>query len=277
MSTHTHSSAYRLTESAIMIAFAAVLSVLKILDMPYGGSVTAFSMLPLLIVAYRYGMRWGLFTAVTYGLVQLLLGLDNLSYATSFPAAVAIIVWDYLAAFLVLGLAGAFRNDRFSQGTSLAFAAIATGILRYLCHVIAGCTVWAGLSVPTIQATIYSLSYNATYMIPEIIILTLGAVYISRFLSFTGVRITRAAGQAHSRPVVQIVSVLSKTILLAAAVIIVLLIAPTIQFTDGTLFLAGIANANWPVIGIVALSAVLLSGVLEGIVRVCQAQRRGDR
>ena len=78
----THSAnrtAYRLTESAIMLAFAAVLSEIKIIHMPYGGSVTAFSMLPLILIAYRYGVKWGLVTSATYGLIQLLLGMDNLS------------------------------------------------------------------------------------------------------------------------------------------------------------------------------------------------------
>ena len=41
-----------------MIAFATVLSEIKILEMPMGGTITAFSMLPILIIAYRYGVKW---------------------------------------------------------------------------------------------------------------------------------------------------------------------------------------------------------------------------
>ena len=81
-----------LTESAAMIAFATVLSIVKIVDMPYGGSVTACSMLPLLIIAYRYGTKWGLLTSFTYGVIQMFLGMDNLTYATSFWAAGAYIL-----------------------------------------------------------------------------------------------------------------------------------------------------------------------------------------
>jgi thiamine transporter len=62
---NSSSRVYRLTESALLIAVAAVLSVLKIVDMPAGGSVTACSMLPLLLVSYRHGTKWGLFTAFT--------------------------------------------------------------------------------------------------------------------------------------------------------------------------------------------------------------------
>ena len=62
-SASTRMTAVRLTESAIMLAFATVLSLVKIVDLPYGGSITACSMLPILIIAYRYGTGWGLFCA----------------------------------------------------------------------------------------------------------------------------------------------------------------------------------------------------------------------
>lgn len=108
--------ALRLTESAIMLAFATILSMVKLVDLPYGGSITAFSMLPILLIAYRYGTGWGLFTAFAHSLLQLLLGMNVLSYATSAGAAVAIILLDYVVAFLVLGLGGIFRRKLRSQG-----------------------------------------------------------------------------------------------------------------------------------------------------------------
>lgn len=274
MSVSVNRNAYRLTESSIMLAFAAVLSVLKIVDMPYGGSVTACSMLPLLIIAYRYGTRWGTLTAFAYALIQLLLGLDNLSYATSFGAAVAIIVCDYLLAFVVLGLGGLFRRNGWSQGVSLTAAAVATGLLRYLCHVIAGCTVWAGLSVPTAEAALYSFSYNATYMLPELVILALGALYISRFLSFDGASITRAAARRNAPPVVLALTIISKTVLFAALVWVVVLLAPSIQsVSDGTLFLAGLAAAPWGTVGIVIASGLGIFAVLEGSAAVISRRK----
>ncbi len=172
--------ALRLTESAIMLAFATILSMVKLVDLPYGGSITAFSMLPILLIAYRYGTGWGLFTAFAHSLLQLLLGMNALSYATSAGAAVAIILLDYVVAFLVLGLGGIFRGKLRSQGAALAAGAILTGALRYICHVISGCTVWAGLSIPDSHALLYSLAYNATYMVPEILITVVGAVYLRR-------------------------------------------------------------------------------------------------
>lgn len=262
MSANRH-TVLRLTESAVMLAFAAVLSTLKIIDMPYGGSVTACSMLPLLIIAYRYGTRWGLLTALTYGLIQMLLGMDNLSYATGFLPVAMIILLDYLVAFGVLGLGGLFRRRNLSQGTSLALASLATGILRYLCHVITGFTVWADASLPFKENLIFSFSYNAAYMLPEIIILMLGAVYLSRLLSFDGDTVSRTPVVRQSSPVVLVLSLVAKTVLAAAAVWMVLLIAPAMQFTDGTLFLRGLVSVNWALVGGIAGAGLLLGGGLE--------------
>ncbi len=257
-------TAYRLTESAIMLAFAAVLSVLKIVDMPYGGSVTAFSMLPLLIIAYRYGTKWGVVTAFTYSLIQLLLGLENFAWVQGFASYVTLAVFDYLLAFLALGLGGLFRRKGWSQGLSLATAAVVTGILRYLCHTVSGFTVWRDMSVPFGQSLTYSLSYNATYMIPETIILALGAVYISRFLSFEGNTVTRATAMKTASPVAVVLSIVSKTVLLAAAVWIIIIVAPAIQSAEtGELFLVGLAGVNWAKVGILAAVGAVIFGALE--------------
>ena len=56
--------AVRLTESAVMIALATILSLFKLVDLPYGGSITLASMLPVLLIAYRYGTAWGLLTGL---------------------------------------------------------------------------------------------------------------------------------------------------------------------------------------------------------------------
>lgn len=257
-------SVYRLTETAILLGFAAVLSVIKIIDMPYGGSVTAFSMLPLLVVAYRYGTRWGTFAAFVYGIIQLLLGLDNFSYATSALAFVMILLFDYLLAFVVLGLGGVFRRFHLSQGAALSVAAVSTGILRYLCHVVSGCTVWAGLSVPTKEALLYSLSYNACYMIPEIIILVLGSIYLSRLLSLSDGHIQRIApANSNTSRTGFVLSIIAKTVLLATAVLAVCQIFPHLQWESGTFFLLGLKNVGWGMVGITALVGVFVFAVLE--------------
>lgn len=259
-------SVYRLTESALLLAIAAVLSVIKLVDMPYGGSVTACSMLPLLIIAYRHGTRHGLFTAFTYSLIQLLLGLDNFSYATSFGAVIAIAVFDYLLAFLALGLGGIFRK-KLPQGAALGAAAILTGLVRYLCHVISGCTVWAGLSVPTTEALVYSLSYNATYMIPEILILALGAVYVSRLLCLDSTGVSRAAiRREQGSSAVTVLSFIAYTALFLTIAGDVIYIAPALQNAEsGELFFIGLAALNWIGVAIFTAVGIALFAIFKAI------------
>ena len=53
MQANKQKSMLRLVESGLMLAMATVLSLVKVLDLPYGGSITAFSALPLILIAYR--------------------------------------------------------------------------------------------------------------------------------------------------------------------------------------------------------------------------------
>lgn len=161
---------WRLTESAIMIAAATILSMFKLVELPYGGSITLASMLPIVIIAYRYGTAWGILCGLVHGAIQLLLGSGTLSYVTGAASVVAVILLDYIVAFAVCGLAGIFRNIK-KQSTGLLCGAVLVSVLRYACHVVSGFTVWRDISVPAADAVIYSFIYNATYMLPEMIVL----------------------------------------------------------------------------------------------------------
>lgn len=110
--------ALRLTESAIMIAAATILSMFKLVELPYGGSITLASMLPIVIIAYRYGTAWGILCGLVHGAIQLLLDPGPLSYVTGAASVVAVILLDYIVAFAVCGLAGIFRNMK-KQSTGL--------------------------------------------------------------------------------------------------------------------------------------------------------------
>ena len=181
----------RLTETAIMIAAASVLSLIKIVDMPFGGSVTLFSMLPIAVISFRYGIPWGLLTGFANALIQMLFGMKNVSYGTSAAAVIAIIMLDYIVAFIVIGLAGMFRNKIKDSGTALAAGTLITCALRYVCHVISGCTVWAGVSIPDTDGLLFSLAYNATYMIPETIVTVLGAFFAASIFTLRSEQIKR--------------------------------------------------------------------------------------
>lgn len=252
----------RLTESAIMLAFATVLSLIKVIDLPYGGSITACSMLPILIIAYRYGTAWGLFTAAAFSLLQLVTGMNSVGYFTSPGAVTAVILLDYIIAFMVLGLGGIFRNRVKSQSTAMVLGGLLACVLRYICHTISGCTVWAGLSIPDSDALIYSLAYNATYMVPETIILLLGAVYVSRVLDFRSENITRIQVQAKKPDLAVFFSGVAKTALLVAAVWDVVSIFPCLQNPEtGDFDITGINTVNWVSVGIVTAVGVVLAVV----------------
>ena len=70
----TYSKTRILVECALMIAIGTVLSNIKLFTMPNGGSVTLLSMLPFVLVSFRHGVKWGLFTGFVNGCLQMLLG-----------------------------------------------------------------------------------------------------------------------------------------------------------------------------------------------------------
>ena len=249
----------RLVESGLLLAIATVLSLIKLLDMPYGGSVTACSDLPILLIAYRYGTGWGLFSSLVYSLLQLALGASTLSYCTTPLSVVAVILLDYVLAFAVYGLGGVFRKEGRSQGQALVLGALLVQGLRFVCHVISGCTVWAGLSIPTNAALIYSIGYNATYMLPELLVTMLGAWYFSRAVDVSGQRPTRAAAN-QGNPVL---GVLYPLTLVATVVTDILLIFAHLQNADdGSFTFAGLSEVNWTAAAIVTAAGLLATLVL---------------
>lgn len=181
----------RLTETAIMLALGFILSMLTILKMPFGGSVTAFSMVPVILIAYRYGTAWGLLSGFAASLLQMLMGLENLTYATSAGAVIAIIFLDYIIAFTVMGLGGIFKGKIKDSGIAVGAAALIICVLRYICHVISGCTVWAGVSIPTTDGLLYSFVYNSAYMIPETIVTVIGAYFAAKVFTLNSEQIKR--------------------------------------------------------------------------------------
>ncbi|MCR4962199.1 MAG: energy-coupled thiamine transporter ThiT [Lachnospiraceae bacterium] len=254
------SNARKLAEAAVMLAVATVLSMLKLLDLPYGGSVTIASMLPVIIIAYRHGARLGLLTGFVFGIIQQLLGLKTLSYVTTWQSILAVIILDYLVAFMVLGLGGMFKKIH-SQSTALLCGTVFVCILRYLCHVISGATVWAGLSIPTNAALIYSIGYNATYMIPETIVTAILAYYVGSILDFRNDTITRIKpSEKAGLPVLKWIGGL---FIAAALVFDVRTIFAHLQNGEtGEFDATGFASVDWKIILIVSCIAIVAALIL---------------
>lgn len=252
----------RLTESGIMLALTVVLSYVKLVDLPYGGSITLCSMLPLILISYRYGMCWGFLVGFANGIIQLLMGLKSLSYATSALAAVAIILLDYILAFTASGLGGAFKKSK-NQTTGIMGGLAITCLVRYTFHVISGCTVWAGLSIPNAEAFVYSLIYNATYMLPELIILVVGGLWLSGAIDFKSQNFKRISTNEKSKN--SFVLKLIGTAGVASSLIAdVALIAPKLQNAEsGEFDITGILEVNLTAVCIITVvGAIWLAAFL---------------
>ena len=169
----------RLVESAVMIAIGTVLSMFQFRG-PWalGGGITFCSMLPLVLVSWRYGCCWGLFTAFTYSLVQIVQGIPDIQYATNVQTAILIILFDYVIAYSVIGLAAMFKNRLKNQPKALLLGIVVTFLVRLACHYISGVAVWEVLWPNELgwAPPIWSISYNASYMVPEILITGIVAV-----------------------------------------------------------------------------------------------------
>lgn len=261
--TERPSRVLRLTEGAVMLALATVLSLVKLIDLPYGGSVTAASAVPLVLLAFRHGVGFGTFAGLAYGLLQLTFS-SSLSYVTGFWSVAAVILLDYVVAFAAVGCAGAFRRMK-HQPAALMSGAILYSVVRYLLHVLSGATVWAGISVPTSAALIYSFGYNATYMIPETVITAAAAYFVGSVLNFRTTVPGRVMPQrAHGTGWLTAAAIGTVT---AAVVYDVAVIFPHTQDAEtGAFTFAGLAAVNWTPVLILTGAAVLLSVILAVVV-----------
>ena len=193
MNIRTSQRTVKLVVGGVMIALATVLSLIKVFELPYGGSITLFSMLPIAFFGYRYGAKWGLFIGLIHGCIQMLLGSGGLR-GMGLGSLVGVIVFDYLLAFALLGFAGMFRNKVKNPAWSFALGAVAAGFLRLVSHIFAGFLFWGEYAEwyfsnegftfgawvlehvsGSALALIYSVVYNASYMLPEIVITAVGA------------------------------------------------------------------------------------------------------
>lgn len=163
-----------LVECAVMVALATVLSMIKVYQMPLGGSVTALSMLPVCLFALRWGIGWGLLAGGLHAVIQMGLDLGAVvGWGLSPVALVGCIVLDYLLAFTVLGLAGVFRKKGkwgMFLGIMLALA------LRFVCHLASGTLIFdIWLPEGWANPLWYSVCYNGSFMLPELVLTALGA------------------------------------------------------------------------------------------------------
>lgn len=149
----------RLVETGVMIAAAVALSYVKVFKMPQGGSVTLGSMVPILLISLRYGAGWGIGAGAITGLIQYML--------EPYFVHPAQFLLDYPLAFAALGLAGLARGRSWVVAAWMAPIALAG---RFLAHVISGAIFFAEYAPAGQGAWAYSIMYNGSYMLPELVI-----------------------------------------------------------------------------------------------------------
>ncbi|MDO4500900.1 MAG: energy-coupled thiamine transporter ThiT [Erysipelotrichaceae bacterium] len=156
-------------EGAMMIALATVLSYIKLYDLPFGGSIT-LEMLPLVIMSLRNGTKWGLFTALVHGILQMMMGFSNVLYCETLFAQILCILLDYIIAFTALGSASLFTKVSSNKVVANTFGTAMAGAIRFVCSFLSGWILWGQWAPEGMSAVYYSLVYNGSYMLPNIVI-----------------------------------------------------------------------------------------------------------
>lgn len=156
---------------AVAIALAYVCSYVHIFKLPFGGSVTLFSMLFIVLIGYWYGPKVGILAGLAYGILQFL----QEPYVLNFVQ----VCCDYVLAFAALGISGFFRNRKHGLIKGYIAGIIARGVF----HTIGGYLFWMSYmpeNFPKSLSAIYPIVYNYSYILAEgiitIIVLCIPAV-----------------------------------------------------------------------------------------------------
>lgn len=203
-----NSKTKKIVTTGVLIALGTILSMIKVYDLPYGGSITLFGMVPIVVLGYKYGVKHGILSGLIYSVIQALLGAtmsqafagmyDKENAVKSVVNIVLMAFLDYIVAFTVLGLSGMFKSKIKNQYASILVGSGVVVLLRLAAHFLSGWILWgsyaewfftdvmnnslgqsilANLSGQTL-AVVYSLIYNASYMLPELVVTLVGVAAI---------------------------------------------------------------------------------------------------
>ena len=185
----TYSKTRILVECALMIAIGTVLSNIKFFTLPNGGSVTLLSMLPFVLVSFRHGAKWGLFTGFVNACLQMIMGFYP-PPASTFLYFLGEVLLDYVLAFGVIGVAGLGKG----KPGGIFWGSILGGAARFIIHYISGITIYKIVAPTEIFGTVfdnpslYSLVYNGSYVGIDIVLclVIFGILYAPLKKYFTG-------------------------------------------------------------------------------------------
>ena len=149
--------------SAVALALAFLLSYVKLIEMPFGGSVTLCSMLFVTLIGYWYGPVIGIMSGLAYSLLQLF--QDGGAWMLS-PMQV---LFDYVFAFAALGFSGFFCKSK----NGLLKGYLVAVFFRALFNTLGGYFFWMDSmpeEFPASLAFIYPVVYNYGFVIVEALI-----------------------------------------------------------------------------------------------------------
>jgi thiamine transporter len=158
-----------LCEAAIMCALAFALSYVKLWQMPLGGSVTLGSMLPIILISVKYGIRVGVPTAFVYSLTQLFQGFTEgtLYFAMEVDVLIIAILFDYIVPFTLLGFSGIFKAKR---EAGIYIGTLVFVFLRFISHYCTGVTIWKQWTPDGWSSYLYSAAYNGGFLLFDFLI-----------------------------------------------------------------------------------------------------------
>lgn len=166
----------RLTESGILLAIAFVLSMIKVPVVLSGASVSLASMLPIIFLSYKYGVKWGVLCGFVFSLMQMIEGGIWTPPTPNFINYALTILLDYVFAFSLIGLAGAGKKLSKNPTFSIAICTIIGMFTRFVCGFTSGVIVW-GVYAPEGQgAVLYSLIDNGTVFLLETFVTAMAGI-----------------------------------------------------------------------------------------------------
>ncbi|MBQ4644572.1 MAG: energy-coupled thiamine transporter ThiT [Clostridia bacterium] len=213
---------YWLVESAVMLALAIVLEMVSksiVPKMAFGGQITIVSMLPIVLVGWKYGIGKGLITGFVYSLAEMIIGIADGTITAAFlppeqdglgiDKAILMLFLDYILAYTVIGLGSMYKKVMKNDSLSLSLGAFTVLSFRYISHILSGYILygawaewfftqegfysWGTTIMNTFSGNalslVYSIVYNGFYMIPEIIITTVVAVIIGKIPQITKTKV----------------------------------------------------------------------------------------
>lgn len=162
----------QLVTCAVALALAYVTSYIKLFKLPFGGSVTLFSMLFIVLIGYWYGPKIGILTGLVYGIFQFL--------QEPYVLSLFQVCCDYILAFGTMGIAGFFSK---SKKHGLVKAYLAAILARGAFHALGGYLYWMDYmpsNFPKSLTALYPIIYNYSFILAEgiltVIVISIPAV-----------------------------------------------------------------------------------------------------